>query len=116
MLRAQAEDSPDGGEFQDPQEVGVALDVFAGVEDQAVTFEEVAGVAKADEGVVGQEPGDAGEPAEERQPREKGQEGCGRQVDEIFSAPINAFVMFKANTEFVSGGQMRDTLVGEIAK
>ena len=83
MLRAQVEDAPDGGEFQDPQEVGVALDVFARIEDQAVTFEEVACVAEADEGVVGQEPGDAGEPSQERQPREKGQEGCGRQVQGI---------------------------------
>ena len=64
VLRAQAEDTPDGGQFQDPEEVGVALDVFARIEDQAVTFKEVACVAEADEGVVGQEPGDAGEPAE----------------------------------------------------
>ena len=83
MLRAQAEDAPDGDQFQDPEEVGVALDVFAGVEDQAVTFEQIARVAKADESVVAQEPGDAGEPAEERQPREKGQEGYGRQVEGI---------------------------------
>ena len=48
MLRAQAEDAPDGGQFQDPEEVGVALDVFARVVDQAVTFEQIAGVAKAD--------------------------------------------------------------------
>ena len=64
VFRAQAEDTPDGGQFQDPEEVGVALDVFAGVEDQAViTFEQIARVAKADESVVAQEPGDAGEPA-----------------------------------------------------
>ena len=81
MLWAQAEDAPDGGQFEDPQEVGVALDVFARVVDQAVSFEQIAGVAKADESVVGQEPGDAGEPSlGEREPGEVGEEGKGRQV------------------------------------
>ena len=64
MLRADAEDAPDGGQFEDPEEVGVALDVFAGVEDEAVAFKQIAGVAKADECVVAQKPGDVGEPAQ----------------------------------------------------
>ena len=68
VLRAQAEEAPEGGKFEDPEEVGVALDVLAGVEDQAVTFEQIADIAEADEGVVGQEPGDAGEPGQQRQP------------------------------------------------
>ena len=75
VLRSHAEESPEGGQLKDPQEVGVALDVFAGVEDEAVAFEQIADVAKADEGVVGQEPGDAGEPSQQHQP------GQGQQMD-----------------------------------
>ena len=39
VLRPHAEESPEGGQLEDPQEVGVALDVLAGVEDEAVTLE-----------------------------------------------------------------------------
>ena len=83
VLRAHAEESPEGGQFKDPQEVGVAFDVLAGVEDQAVTFQQIADIAEADKGVVGQEPGDTGEPSQQRQP------GQGEQMDHAPAAGGN---------------------------
>ena len=53
MLWLQAEETPESRQFEDPEEVGVAFDVFAGVEDEAMSFEEVADIAKADEGIIG---------------------------------------------------------------
>ena len=68
------EDGPECGEFEDPEEIGIAFDAFAGVEDEAVTFDEVTCIAEADEGVVIEPLGDAGEPGQEREPGKEGEE------------------------------------------
>ena len=44
------------GEFQDPQKIGVAFDVLAGIEDQPLAFQKIAGVAEADECILTQGP------------------------------------------------------------
>ncbi len=72
-FRGNAQPTPDEGQFQGPQEVGVTLDPLAGVEDQPVAFQQVADVAEADEGVVGQEPGHLRQSAQQPQPGQVGQ-------------------------------------------
>ncbi len=74
MLGAQAERAPQRRQLQNPQEVGVSFDVFAAVEHQAVAFQQIADVAEADKGIVGQEPGSFGHPAKQPQPRQKDNE------------------------------------------
>lgn len=74
LLRAHAEEAPRHRQLQHPQEVGIPLDVLARVEHQTVPFQQVAHVAEADEGVVGQEPGEAGEPDQHPHPRHAAQD------------------------------------------
>ena len=94
VLRPDAEQTPDRSEFEYPQEVGITLDVLARIEDQTVTLEQIAGVAKTDEGIVGYEPRDAGQPTQEHQPRDKGQRNC--NVDRLRSSPEPAFAAHRA--------------------
>ena len=75
VLRPEAQHAPDRRQFEHPQEVGVALHVLAGIEDQAMPVEQVAHIAEANEGVIGDEPRHARQPAQQCQPRKQQQHG-----------------------------------------
>jgi len=65
VLGPDAQHAPDRRKLENPQKVGVALYVLAGIENQPMPVEQVAHVAKADEGVVGNEPGHARQPSQQ---------------------------------------------------
>jgi hypothetical protein len=77
---------------QDPEEIRVPLDPLAGIEDQAVPFDEIAGVAEGDERVVAGVMPETQREQEAAQQQESPGEPSPSAGDQRFSRPGNPVI------------------------